>query len=230
MNSLLTLASHPKNVSVLLPQSNLLRAFSELFCLQLVTQQIDDLKRYFDCVYKRICPERVINDQNRQTLLDVFNYAIGIPGNLDLQKGLWLWGNVGTGKSTLLETVRSFDADIKGRVNGFQIGGFGIVNLRDVCGKFMSYGMDGIEPYIINEKQAFEEVGKEEIPAYFYKNPLNVFEYIIQMRYEKRRYTTTHVTTNLPPEQVMSRYDDWIYDRCVELFNFVPMNGFTFRK
>ena len=78
---------------------------------EVVTRQTQtssvDLKGIDAETFKRImhsvCPEFVIDDFNRQLMNDLFFYVNEKPGRLDPNKGILLWGNVGTGKSTIIK-------------------------------------------------------------------------------------------------------------------------------
>lgn len=164
-----------------------------------------------------------------------------LEGRHDPHKGLWVWGNIGTGKSTMLEIVREYCRLVRPTAHYREKGesrilesesleyGFRITNASFVAGAFAKDGYPGIESYIINRRQAFDEVGRETIPTGFYGNMENVFQYILQRRYDLRYGDFTHVTSNLSPDQIGGVYGDHIFDRCIEMFNFVEMTGQSWR-
>lgn len=164
-----------------------------------------------------------------------------LDGRHDPEKGLWLWGDIGTGKSTMLEIIREYcgkvrpPARYRERDNPRTMRkeywryGFRITNASFVSGVFAKEGYPGIENYIGSCRQAFDEVGRECIPTGYFGNMENVFQYIIQRRYDVRRGDFTHVTSNLSPDQIGEVYGDHIYDRCFEMFNFVEMSGESWR-
>ena len=55
-------------------------------------------------------------------------------------------------------------------------------------------------------------------------------QHIIQMRYDNRRSCVTHVTTNMAPTDVAKYYGSYVADRCVEMFNFINLNGTSLRQ
>lgn len=164
-----------------------------------------------------------------------------LDGEYDPQKGLWLWGDIGTGKSTMLEIIREYCRIVRPPMRYRSSNpakplnaapweyGFRITNMSLVAGIYAKEGYPGIDDYIVNCRQAFDEVGRECIPAGYFGNQENVFRYIIQRRYDLRRGDFTHVTSNLGPEQIAEAYGDHIFDRCFELFNFVEMSGESWR-
>lgn len=161
---------------------------------------------------------------------DIFNWCCMLPGRLDNNKGLCLWGNIGTGKSTMLAIVKEFcmRLGIK-RNNGYP--SFRISHAADdVSAAYEKKGIDGIEEFIKSDAQAFDEVGAESIPTGHYGTNCNVMQRIIQSRYDKRFTSLTHITTNLSKEGIVKAYGDRVWDRCKEMFNFVEFNGKTLRK
>ncbi|MCM1369849.1 MAG: hypothetical protein NC204_05695 [Candidatus Amulumruptor caecigallinarius] len=188
------------------------------------------LKFSFMGVAKEICPGFMIDDSNRSQIIDIFNWCCTLPGRLDLKKGLFLYGNVGTGKSTLLMVVKEFTKrlGIK-RHNGFS--SFGVNKVAgDVCPEFASSGYKGIERFISAPAQAFDEVGAETIPTAHFGENCNVMKNILMARYDRRFSNLTHITLNLSEEGFRKAYGDRVYDRSKEMFNFVEFGGPTRRK
>lgn len=72
--------------------------------------------------------------------------------------------------------------------------------------------------------------GAESIQSGYYGNQLNVMQYILQARYDKRHTSFTHVTTNINMNQIAEIYGARIYDRALEMFNFVELSGYSQRK
>lgn len=192
-------------------------------------------------VCRHICPKFQIAENMKPLLNDLVRWCLMLDGKYDPEKGLWLWGNIGTGKSTMLEIIREYcnlvrppvayrysDNIRKMRTEKWKYG-FRIVNTSYVAGMFAKEGYPGIEEYITSVRQAFDEVGRECIPTGFFGNMENVFQYILQRRYDLRRGDFTHVTSNLSPDQIGKVYGDHIYDRCFEMFNFVEMSGDSWR-
>lgn len=191
-----------------------------------------------------ICPRFKITEEMKPLLNDIHRWCLMLDGKYDPNKGLWLWGDIGTGKSTMLEIVREYcqrvrppqryreseSIDVVKRLHrDLWPYSFRITNASYVAGIFARDGYPGIEQYIINCRQAFDEIGRECIPTGYFGNMENVFQYIFQRRYDVRHGDFTHVTSNLRPEQIGGVYGDHIYDRCFEMFNFVEMSGASWR-
>ncbi|PXV61202.1 hypothetical protein CLV62_12535 [Dysgonomonas alginatilytica] len=188
-----------------------------------------------------ICPDYVVNEKNRDLLNDIFKYCNFMDGKYNSMKGLWLWGSIGTGKSTLLNIVSTYMKRqypmpmIKSYHNEPYSGGFKIYNCTKVAndyGKSAKEGSQGLDPYLNKIEIGFDELGREPIPVKSYGTEMNVMQYIFQTRYENYRLARTHVTTNLDPDSIgdLDLYGPYISDRVKEMFNIINMNGKSFRK
>lgn len=203
--------------------------------------EVREKRKFIECC-KTICPKFQITPEMKPLLNDLFRWCLMLEGRHDPKKGLWLWGNIGTGKSTMLQIVKLYCRDARlpeyyrDPENPREMRkerlpySFKITNASEVAGTFAREGYPGIERYIRNCRQAFDEVGRECIPTGFFGNMENVFQYIFQRRYDVKTGDFTHVTSNLSPEQIGEVYGDHIFDRCNEMFNFVEMSGMSWRE
>lgn len=194
------------------------------------------LKWRFVELAKTICPGFTVRDEMKDTYADIFDWCIASPeSRYDPDRGLWLWGDIGTGKTTMLEIVKEFckivrpydDIDGSGYLVPYS---FRISNAIQVCGEFSRFGYDGLETFIQSGRQAFDELGSEAMPTSYFGTVENVFQYLLQRRYDNRFRSFTHVTTNLTVDEIAERYGARIYDRCKEMFNFIELRGATWRK
>lgn len=184
-------------------------------------------------IARSIEPAFKIDDLNRQAISDVFDWCLmRKDSQYDPTKGLWLYGNIGTGKSTLLRIVKAFCSEVRPyRLSGdyYIPYSFRITKADEIARQFAIKGFPVIEDYIRNKYQAFDELGAESITNH-YSNVQNVMEHILLGRYENRREDFTHVTTNYTLGQVAEQYGERVYDRCKEMFNFVKMEGESWRN
>ena len=196
--------------------------------------RINEYKQLFVMCARNVCPGFEIRDELKSTYNDIFHWAVmDYDGNLDPDKGLFLWGDVGTGKSTMLKIIREFCQYVRPPVDGRSYY-FRIDNVIDICAEFADETRDGgynaIRCYINCPRQAFDELGSETKPTGRWGNFENVMQYIFQRRYDSRDSQFTHVTSNYTPDQIAEYYGARIYDRFKEMFNFVALRGKTFRK
>lgn len=195
----------------------------------LSSDQLLQAKRYFVAVAREICPGWDVSEQNRATVRAVFEWCMGIRGLADPDKGLWLYGNVGTGKSTMLRIVKEYCRRIGRRDPWGGEYGFRITSCVEVCGNYQSQGFSGIDDFISLRRQAFDEVGAEARVTGYYGTPLDVIGTVLMGRYDRRHDNITHATTNLTPDELRRRYGDRVYDRCREMFNFLHFSGQSYR-
>ena len=187
-------------------------------------------QKLFKCKIYEVCPHFEVNENNKQLLNAIFEYVNNREGALDPKKGILLIGDVGTGKPTLIKII--------GEVLRIKGEGYKTVNCSFLASQFASEGMDALESSTYNVvnngsrpiNRAFDELGREPIPAKHYGNEKNVMQYVFQCRYELRDRAKTFATTNLMPEVLGKLYGDYIEDRLVEMFNIVQMNGKSLRR
>lgn len=151
----------------------------------------------------------------------------------ELRKGLFITGNVGNGKSTLM---KCFTAN--------QNHGYKVVSMLDVSFDYKMNGEEGVRGYGANFKTApnwfgltevgycFDDVGTEEVPARHYGETKNIFSEIIQVRYHNSHlvpFNSTHVTTNKDTQEFLDLYGARTYDRMKEMFNVIAFEHGSFR-
>lgn len=176
----------------------------------------------FKQVVYTVCPNFEVDSSNKEILNELFFYVHG-EGKLDPNKGIWLYGDVGTGKSTLMK--------ILGEYQRIYDKGFKCVNCAMLAAQFSTHGIAALNESTWNEgaygslpvERAFDELGRETIPAKYFGNELNIMQHVIQIRYDLK--LKTHVTTNIDPGIIEKMYGTHIHDRCFEIFNFIEMKG-----
>lgn len=139
-------------------------------------------------------------------------------------------GDIGTGKSTIIQIMNMYDKLSKGlSIGGYPIGGFRIESASTAATAYSTKGPDALETYTYNKGNphtiSFDELGREPILAKYFGTELNVMQYLFQCRYELRHEVITHVTTNLSLKDVQSTYGAYIADRINEMFNVIELKG-----
>lgn len=199
-------------------------------------EYIQELKQLFWDTANEVVPGFAIDDNNREIIPNLFYYFIGVEGKYDLNKGLWIMGGNGTGKTKLLKIFSVFGQ------KRFQ--GFKVYECMTISNEYATKG--DIDKYTYNQLGAyggqkptdmgFDELGRETIPANHFGQKLNVMQYILHIRYSlwQSDGIKTYITTNLSTDEVHNLYDGekdrFISDRCREMFNVVPLLGESRRK
>lgn len=190
--------------------------------------ELNNSARLFRNCCLSVCAGFSVNDTNRELMNELFLYIIGESEMLDRNKGLWLYGPVGTGKSTILKIIQTYDRHSNGkdRTGFYPLGGFPIESASFVANQYCRKGIDGILKYDGANGMALglDEAGREPKVKY-YGTEMDVIQYILQMRYDNRRNCTTLVTTNLLPEDIHLVYGEYIADRVNEMFNVIEVGG-----
>lgn len=187
-------------------------------------------KKRFLKVAESVIPGFSIDGCNKQLVTDLFNYFNGIEGRYNLDKGLWLYGDIGTGKSSLMHVFSEY---LKLDYNGFK------VHICDSISNDYSRAGD-LDLYTYNQHgyigrpvwMCFDELGRETVPANHFGTKLNVMQHILHIRYSlwQSARLKTFVTTNCDPLQVEALYGDFIRDRIREMFNVILLEGTSRRK
>lgn len=177
-------------------------------------------------VVLHVMPDFVIDERNIRIMNELYYYVNNDDkGQYDHKKGILLWGSIGSGKSTIIR--------ILGELLRFNGTGYKTVNCSYLANQYAAYGIDALNSSTYNETdtgakpvdRAFDELGREPIPAKHYGNELNIMQYVFQCRYEIRHEVRTFATTNITPDSIGRLYGDYIADRITEMFNIVELGG-----
>jgi hypothetical protein len=157
-----------------------------------------------------------------------------LPLKFSLNKGIWLWGNPGVGKTLLMEMFN--------RNNRIC---YEVIHCPKLAYDYIKNGDEAIERYTIQTPAVashtnfhqkvmgicFNDLGVENTNAKHYGNPINVIETIVLQGYENRvPYWQRFVTTNLTFDQVRETYGVRFLDRVKECYNIMDITGESLRK
>ncbi len=186
---------------------------------------------------RKVSPAFVVDERNRKLISEVYTWIwsyVGCfrQGILDPKKGLLLWGNIGTGKTTLMKGVQQYLADINRIACGYGRKDM-CIEIRSAAEIALRYSNEGI--MALNNwtergtagNLVIDEIGREELSKHF-GTSCNVVQTVLQLRYEQRHSILTLGTTNMDmsnPVEFKERYGEYILDRAKEMFNFVKMSG-----
>lgn len=197
-----------------------------------MSSDIPAAKRLFQLSAQSVCPGFRFHAHLQQTYNDLLLWCLMLPGNLDPARGLLIYGNNGTGKTTMLQIVRHFAGKVRPRKPDGYPYSFLIKPALEICAEYQpekTGGEPALRPYTNSRYLAIDDLGKEPIPTVRFGMAENLMERLLYSRYDRRFTHTTHITTNLDIQQIADIYGDGVYDRCKEMFNFVPFMGKTNR-
>lgn len=180
-----------------------------------------------------------LTKNNEQPLRQLLMYFAGVPGELDLVKGVCLQGPTGSGKTTIMRYISMWLGN--GRPQSFRM-----ANCRDIQKEAAAGGYEALYKYTRQSYNfnngfhrengpvtyCFDDLGAEN-NSKFYGTEINVMEELLQDRYNEAQITgmLTHATTNIKDGKVYEQlYGLRVRDRMREMFNFVELNGPSFRR
>ncbi|WP_395051798.1 ATPase [Flavobacterium sp.] len=145
--------------------------------------------------------------------------------NIDLNKGILLSGPVGSGKTTLMNLMKTLTStEYK----------FYIKPCRDISFEFIQDGYEIIQKYSKGKLYpdpktiCFDDLGTEKNLVY-YGNECNVMAEIILSRYDifisKKIYT--HITTNLSASEIETAYGNRVRSRLRNMLNLIAFDKTT---
>lgn len=150
-----------------------------------------------------------------------------------LNKGIWLWGNPGVGKTLMMQMFN------RNKKQCYQV-----LQCPKIVSSYVKSGDDSISGYsrIIPETEdalsfyqstkgiCFNDLGVEQTNAKHYGTPENVMERIFLETYENKvPFFHRHVTTNLTADQLKEVYGVRFVDRIKQCFNIIEIKGESLR-
>lgn len=170
--------------------------------------------------------EFIIDYENEQVIADLCHYFTDTATqNIDPDKGLFIWGGIGSGKTFLMNLLRINPkqnykvADCAVIASEFARNGeealdkyCQVMEFTDFTGKPKT--MRSIKPY------CFDDLGTENDKKHF-GTDLNVMLDIMLRRYSKGEFYKTHITSNVSADQLKDKYGPRFTSRLKEMFNFI---------
>jgi energy-coupling factor transporter ATP-binding protein EcfA2 len=171
-------------------------------------------------VASQLVPGFEIDDFNRELLRLLYAYATRdsyfTEQGYSLDKGLLLYGNVGSGKTGQMKILQ--------RVLNLMHSPLAFA-YTTVSAVSDSFGANGFEAFLSYGQRnwMFDELGRlDRETVQYFGNKINVAESLIQNRYELfTRGYLSHFTTNLSKAQMAESYDERVWSRLQEMCNVI---------
>lgn len=153
---------------------------------------------------------------------------------LDYDKGFFLYGSLGLGKSMTLRAMQKYMNGVINRHDSKRDDYRMTAWMKSASELANIYAADG-QPALIKYagediNLIIDEFGREPNPAKYYGTEMNVIQFLLQLRYDHRRESVTHITTNLQLNDIAGLYGSYVADRCLEMFNFIEFKGGSIRQ
>lgn len=202
----------------------------------------NDAKFLFFEFWKTYLPENqefYLHPDNKTTVQNLLKWAIGDPeSEIELTKSIWLWGEVGAGKSVFACALRDFfdylsDANTKPYFGGKKW------DFADMNSLFITAKFDPSAFKVLNTAYGLilDELKEQHFIIKSFGQEQKIIGDLISARYSawKKSNVRTFVTTNLPPEfgqgiLLSTVLDDREVDRMVEMFTSIEWHGSSLRK
>lgn len=143
-------------------------------------------------------------------------------GEVDQGKGIYLYGQVGTGKTSVMEAMQ-----LMARALRYDVRRFRMTRVQEVYEMALRQEELG---WMAGENRCFDDIGFSQSKVKIWGNSVNPLEGILTRRYNRRMEWTTHATSNVPPGALSELFDERLLSRFNEMFNIVPLFGWDFRK
>lgn len=145
------------------------------------------------------------------------------------KQGIMLAGNVGNGKTTLIQALKATIkiAKMQGWFENNAQTGLRITDARDIA-KLVAIDPKEFDTIRRTALLAIDDMGKEPAEVLDYGNAYNPVIELMEYRYNEQLFTI--ISTNLTPKQVREKYGNRIADRFNEMMNVIAFTHDTYRK
>jgi len=196
-----------------------------------------ELRKFYIQVLNQLILERsggvkglVLNEEIKTAINLICQYLNHEPEfinneGFNFNKGLWLYGAFGSGKTQLIKAYRTSKKILFRETVGFKT----CVQMNEAfkrIDKFLNEpqrynGIDAFANKFDTKERIFDDLGAEEITINDFGNKLCIMEHILSERSKGFPKVKTHITTNLSMNQISSDYGGRIDSRSYEMFNFI---------
>lgn len=177
----------------------------------------------------------IIDKFNKDILNKLFHYFIGDiefcqKNDIDLNKGIFLVGGVGTGKSILIQAFKQYTGLIIEK-NSFQY-----FNSNEIIDTTNIQGVTYLERFGDLKHQTIacyiDDIASKNETVKNFGTEINVIENILITRYNifKKYNKLTHLSSNIYPNELNKMYDLRVVDRLLEMCNIFELTGNSRRK
>ena len=204
------------------------------------------LKKLWWSIARHICKNFKVAQSELLITSYIVNQAIDrwLPidikiGDFNSMKGVYLYGDVGVGKTTLLKSITLFHAycnnvlhlsDFRD-INDYKEDTYAVNCLTEVMKH--QFSERELDHRLLVSNLLIDDLGKEAKSVQRFGNKVNLFEYIIFERYnnfKKRQaqgfnYLITNITSNNTIKEIRNDYGAYTADRLIEMCELIEWKG-----
>lgn len=208
---------------------------------QVIPYQIEftDAKKLFETIItyqlSAIGKTYIAEPENNEKIDELIKYFIGQPGKLNKNKGIYLYGAVGRGKTRVIEAIMVMCNTIEKRLAAnelqFTSHKFYLKNAKTIVRELgESKNAQTIKQYY-SGILCIDDMGSED-SFKLWGNDMNVVGDIVVERYQRYQQSglLTHATSNTLPTEWTKKYGERVESRLNEMFNVVVLLGQDKRK
>lgn len=175
-----------------------------------------------------------VRPENREVIRNVIKYFINDPScTYDLNKGLYLFGGNGVGKTFLMDVMQLFCKVLKNTGKEFEVAS--TLDIVENIRFFEKYGREGdeipFEKYCRHRSFCFDDLGAEQCSIRVFGNNVTVMETVLTRRYRgfTKNGVLTHLTSNDTMRDLANKYGSRVVDRLNEMCTPVFISGESMR-
>jgi DNA replication protein DnaC len=160
----------------------------------------------------------IIDDDNSGLIRELYFYLVGSENFCgDLYKGIFISGNIGTGKTLIMNSFLKIIDDLSRK------------NVTKLHSKAIaSYLKDNEDGYLNKRPLFIDDIGKETKIVNDYGTIKNTIPDLFALRYDYGAWT--FATCNYSSDDLTEFYGETIFDRFKEMFNYFTLTGNSRRK
>ncbi len=171
----------------------------------------------------------VLSKDEKENLSKIFNWVIGYRINVNLNKGLMITGDYGTGKSVLMKAIVKFiDEYYSDKIVTNGIPSPLYVISHDISNAYIEQNITLLNKMKTTSVLAIDDLGYEPKKVVSFGTEQHPFEEIMMYRYDRRR--TILITTNLSLKQIGELYGEHVKDRLKQMVYIIEFKGESKRK
>lgn len=229
----------PQQVSVFIEKNIINSGIKRQTKISYINNDFENSKAVFYFICEKLLKSE-LGESVKFNITESFEAAVNIlikyahcqfENDIDNIKGIVLFGNTGSRKTFLMQTLNLYLSLINAKFTNCNIEEPFCCKKQlsnDVYYQFLNDKENYFYNKIINSDVVnIDDLGSEPKEAVIFGNRLNVLEKILEMRYNKDKIT--HITTNFDKEKIKTFYGERVLSRMLQKSHFIELIDYDFR-